>query len=190
MRVKLSEWAKKNGVSYQTAWNWVKSGKMPSKIIKTDTGTILVEEDIVKNKCEKTFIYARVSSSNKKEDLSNQLELCNQFCISNGWEVEKSLKEIASGMNDNRKKLNQILSDPPSRLVVLHKDRLTRFGFNYLEVLLSQLGCELVVINRSGEDEEDILKDFIAIITSFCCRLYGARRGQSKALRMKENLND
>lgn len=190
MRVKLSDWAKKNGVSYQTAWNWVKSGKMPNNIIKTDTGTILVEEENVKRKDEKTFIYARVSSNNKKDDLKNQLELCNQFCLSKGWVVHKSLKEIASGMNDNRVKLNEILSNPPSKLVVLHKDRLTRFGFNYLKVLLAQLGCEVIVINESGENEEDILKDFVAIITSFCCRLYGARRGQSKALRMKGELND
>lgn len=190
MRIKLSKWAKENGVSYQTAWSWVNSGKMPNRVIKTDTGTILVESEDVKNKNEKTFIYARVSSSNKKDDLNNQLELCNQFCLSKGWIVHKTFKEIASGMNDNRKKLNEILINPPSRLIILHKDRLTRFGFNYLKTLLNQLDCEIIVINESDENEEDILKDFIAIITSFCCRIYGARRGQSKALKMKENLND
>lgn len=191
MKLKLSDWAIKNGVSYQTAWNWFNSKKMPVSAIQTSTGTILVEDVTTPtNKINNTYIYARVSSSNKKQDLENQLKLCENFCMANGWTVEKSFKEIASGMNDNRKKLNFILQNPPTKLVILHKDRLTRFGFNYIETLLKHVGCELIVINRDLEDESDILKDFIVIITSFCCRLYGARIGQSKALKMKEQLKN
>ncbi len=91
-------------------------------------------------------------------------------------------------MNDNRPRLNLILDNPSNKLVVLYKDRLTRFGFNYIEKLLKSKKCELIVINQNKTEEEDLLKDFIAIITSFCCRMYGARRGQSKALRMKQEL--
>lgn len=186
--MKLSEWAKKNGIIYGTALAWFHKGILPCPSRQLPTGTILVDEthNVIHNL--KTIIYSRVSSSNKKQDLQSQLELCNQFCISKGWIIEKSYKEIASGMNDNRPILNKLIERKNIRLVVLHKDRLTRFGFNYLEKLISSNGGELIVINRQDTDEYDLLKDFIAIITSFCCRLYGARRGQAKALIMKKTL--
>jgi predicted site-specific integrase-resolvase len=188
--MKLSEWAKSQGVTYRTAWQWFKDGKLgiPSKM--TDSGTILVfpEQNSLKN--EIIFIYGRVSSHEKKKDLENQIKICEDFCLTKGWVVSKSYQEIASGMNDNRKILNKILENPPTKLVILYKDRLTRFGFNYIKLLLSKLGCEIITIHEDKDDERDILKDFIAIITSFCCRLYGARRGQSKALKIKEELKN
>ena len=151
-----------------------------------ETGTILVYEDNFVKENLKTFIYSRVSSSNKKGDLISQAEICEHFCAAKGWIVEKTMKEIASGMNDNRKKLNILLDSRNIRVVVLHKDRLTRFGFNYVKKCIEANGGELVTINPEKTDEDDLLKDFIAIITSFCCRLYGARRGQVKALKAKE----
>ena len=91
-------------------------------------------------------------------------------------------------MNDNRKMINKIFQNPPKNLVVLYKDRLTRFGFNYIKEALFSKGCNLIIINENNSESEDLLKDFVAVITSFCCRLYGARRGQSKALKLKEEL--
>jgi putative resolvase len=93
-------------------------------------------------------------------------------------------------MNDKRKQLCLMLDSNPTHIIVEHKDRLTRFGFNYLEKLLSKLGCEIVVMNRDSEDETDLMKDLVSIITSFCCRLYGLRRGQNKAKKLKEELNN
>lgn len=153
------------------------------------SGTILVypNED-VNAKIDKTFVYARVSSYLKKSDLISQAELCEQYCMARGWRVDKVFKEIASGMNDNRPKLNKILEQENVRVVCLHKDRLTRFGFNYIVRLITYRGGLLEIINTEKTDEDDLLKDFIAIITSFCCRLYGARRGQSKALNLKGEL--
>jgi predicted site-specific integrase-resolvase len=190
--MKLSQWAKKNGLTYQTAFNLFKKGQLPGKVIQLSSGTILVEEDSVvkNNQSLKTYVYCRVSSSNKKDDLNRQIERCLQFCTANGWEVEKVYKEIASGMNDNRKQLNLLLNSEPKRIVVEHKDRLTRFGFNYLDRLLNILGYHLVVINRDKEDENDLIKDLIAIITSFCCRLYGLRRGAKKVKAIKKTLEE
>jgi len=74
-----------------------------------------------------------------------------------------------------------VLDAKPTRILIEYKDRLTRFGFNYFETLLPKIGCELVVINKETEDKQDLMKDLIAIITSFCCRLYGLRRGKNKA---------
>jgi putative resolvase len=83
-----------------------------------------------------------------------------------------------------------MIDSNPSVIVIENKDRLTRFGFTYLNNLLKDRGCIIDVIHQDHEDETDLIKDMVAIITSFCCRLYGARRGQNKALKVKEILND
>ena len=184
--MKLSQWAKNNGLAYGTVLKWFHAGKLPVTAYQISTGTIMVEERSFVKENLKTFVYARVSSQNKKSDLQSQSELCEQFCIAKGWVIEKTYKEVASGMNDNRAKLNKILDMKNSRIVVLHKDRLTRFGSNYIKKCIEANGGELIIINSEKTDEDDLMKDFIAIITSFCCRLYGARRGQAKALQAKE----
>lgn len=179
--MKLSEWAKLQGIAYRTAWNWFKAGKLPVRAMQTATGMILVEPAITAEESHSAWVYARVSSPEKKGDLDRQAERCVAFCSASGWSVEAVIKEIASGMNDGRPKLRKLLAGKPTRIVVEHKDRLTRFGFGYFEQLLPMLGCELVVMNRDAELKDDLLKDLVAIITSFCCRLYGLRRGQRKA---------
>ena len=93
-------------------------------------------------------------------------------------------------MNDNRPKLNKLLDSDGVRIVCLHKDRLTRFGYNYVNKCVNAKGGEIVIINFEKTDEDDLLKDFVSIITSFCCRLYGARRGQAKALKVKEVIRE
>ena len=190
--MKLSQWAKKQGIHYRTAWKWFDEGKLPVKAYKTPSGCILIDDSLPESiSSEKiVYIYGRVSSNDKKLDLENQVKLCEQYCAAKGWIVKKILKEVASGMNDNRKKLNQVFEEKPNVLVVLYKDRLTRFGFNYLKTLLPKIGVELVVVNENQTENEDLLKDFIAVITSFCCRLYGARRGQAKALKIKTEIRN
>jgi len=179
--MKLSDWARKNNLSYQTAFSLFKKGQLPVKATQLKTGTILIEENITPNKTDlKTYIYCRVSSFNKKDDLDRQVDRCKSFCITNGWQIEKVVKEISSGMNDKRKALLKLIDSSPKRIVVEHKDRLTRFGFNYFDHLLPILGYELIVIDRDLEEENDLMKDLVAIITSFCCRLYGLRKGKIK----------
>jgi len=182
--MKLSDWAKQQGIAYQTAWRWFKAGRLPVPATKTPSGAILVDPTPVVG--NDAWVYARVSSYPKKADLDRQAERCEEFCRTRGWEVRKVVKEIASGMNDGRPKLLKLLAARPARIVVEHKDRLTRFGFGYFETLLPMLGCELVVVNRDKEERDDLMKDLIAIITSFCCRLYGLRRGKSKAKEIKD----
>jgi len=159
---------------------------MPCDWERTPSGTILVHPATGAAEPIPTYVYARVSSYEKKDDLVRQLTRCQSFCEANGWPVEKLCKEVASGMNDNRRKLHQLFEQPPGRLVVEHKDRLTRFGFRYIETLLQKLGWELVVINKDEDDQDDLMKDLVAIITSFCCRLYGLRRGHRKSREIRE----
>ena len=184
--MKLSDWARQQGISYITAWRWYKAGKLPVSANKTPSGTILV--DPAGTPVPEAWVYCRVSSYAKKDDLDRQADRCLAFCASRGWEVKQVVKEIASGMNDHRRKLSKLLNSRPSRIVVEHKDRLTRFGFNYFEQLLPMLGCEVVVMNRDSEEKEDLMKDLISIITSFCCRLYGLRRGRQEAKSIKNTI--
>ena len=188
--MKLSQWAKNNGLSYQTAFNLFKKDQLPCPAVQLKSGTILVNEIPTSPVELKTYIYCRVSSSNKKDDLLRQVERCQTFCIAKGWQVEKVTKEIASGMNDKRKALFSLIDNTPKRIVVEHKDRLTRFGFNYFDKMLPLLGYELIIINRDFEEENDLMKDMIAIITSFCCRLYGLRKGKSKTAKIKEIIQE
>lgn len=111
------------------------------------------------------------------------------FCAAKGWRIDKVVKEIASGVNDERPKLIKILTDQSvGRIVVEHKDRLTRVGYNYIDVLLQQRGGELVVINLADTDNEDLLQDLASIIYSFCARLYGKRRAKHKADLIRKTL--
>jgi len=179
--MKLSHWAKQNGIAYITAWRWFKTGKLPVVAYRAPSGAILVEPKSQRKESLSASVYCRVSSHDKKADLDRQVERCLEFCRGRGFVVDKVVKEIASGMNDRRKKLTALLRSNPDRIVVEHKDRLTRFGFAYFEELLPKCGCELIVINRDSEAKDDLVKDLIAVVTSFCCRLYGMRRGSKKA---------
>ncbi len=88
---------------------------------------------------------------------------------------------MGSGVNDHRKQLIKLLeSDDYNLIVVEHKDRLSRVGLNYIQVLLKKLGKEVEVINLAEERTDDLMQDFVSIITSFCARLYSLRRRTRK----------
>jgi putative resolvase len=191
--VRLKDWAASEGISYTTAWRWFKAGKLPYPSKKTQTGTILIyplgpREESQSHARDRAWIYARVSSHDKKGDLIRQIERLKAFCSARGWQTEGVFSEIASGMNDQRRQLTRLLNKQPSRIVVEHKDRLTRFGFHYFELFLPKLGCELVVMDRDAEEKSDLMKDLIAVIYSFAARIYGLRRGRQKAKEAKEAL--
>lgn len=188
--IKLSTWAKQNNVCYRTAWNWVSEGKFPLKTFISKTNRIFVIEDSNSNDNETTVVYSRVSNHSRKKELQYQVDRCSQFAFSKGWCISKVYKEVASGMNDNRTELWKAIDSKPSRIIVENKDRLTRFGFNYLKNLLAKQGTEIVVINEAEEDKEDLIKDLCSIIYSFCARLYGMRRAKNKADKVKEIINE
>lgn len=184
--MKLSDYAKKVGVTYRTAWNWFKSGKLDA--IQMPGGTIIVKDEINK-KQEYIIIYARVSSSENKNNLDSQAERLTQYSIARGYKINEIVKEIGSGVNDNRQKLKKILSDgKATKIVVEHKDRLTRFGFNYLTTLLEKQGCHIEIVNEAGNDKDDLMQDLISIITFMCARYYGLRRSKRKTDKIIQEL--
>lgn len=188
MRYKISEYAKLKRVQYRTVWNWVKAGKVKSE--RTETGGVLIIDD-GDNMVSKTLvaIYCRVSSSESKADLDSQAERLISYANARGYKVAKVIKEVGSGVNDSRPKLLALLKDPSLNLIIVeHKDRLTRFGFNYLETLLAMQNRKIDVVNNSENPKDDLMADFTAIITSFCVRLYGLRRTKRKTEQLIKSL--
>ena len=175
--MKLSEYAKRNSISYQTAWTHFKRGLIPNAH-QLPTGTVVVDEIPTNDTKEHVVIYARVSSSENRSNLDSQAERLVKYCEVHGWKVHEIVKECASGLNDERPKLCKILRErKATKLIIEHKDRLTRFGFNYIKTLFST--CEIIVVNEC-EDNQDLFEDFVSLVTSFCARIYGRRRTRRK----------
>lgn len=175
---KLSQYARDNGINYRTAWIYFKDGLIEGAF-QNEKGSIFVpiKKTSDENNIKRAAIYARVSSNDRKQSLISQLERLSSFATSNGFLVTHSVKEIASGMNDNRTKLIKLLfQDDWDVLIVENKDRLTRFGFNYIKTLLEKNQKELIVVNNTDNDKQDLIQDLVSIIYSFSARLYGRRR--------------
>lgn len=175
--MKLSEYARQHAVTYRTAWNRFKAGKLNARV--DGTGHILVEALSPVKRKEHVITYARVSSSENKDNLQRQSERLRDYCLAKGWQIHEEIREIGSGLNDKRPKLLRILNNgEATRIVVEHKDRLSRFGATFIETVCSKIGCELHVINQAETETEDIIQDFVSVITSFCARIYGKRRSK------------
>jgi len=170
-----------------------KSGMIQGR--QMDTGTILITEPIGEPRAPderpvKVAIYTRVSAAENKDNLEGQAKRLRDYCATKGYPVAWVVKEIGSGVNDTRPKLLKLLTDPSvSVIIVEHKDRLTRFGFNYLDQLLKMQNRRIEVINLAEDGKEDLIQDFVSIVTSFYARLYGQRRSRRKTERLIAELS-
>src|SRR6185437_2872546 len=146
-------------------------------------GTIIVETpaSVTPAPVQKVAVYARVSSAENRKNLDGQAERVSAFCVARGWQVAKVVRECGSGVNDQRPQFLALLADTSlSHIVVEHKDRCSRFGVAYIQTLLKTQGRELVIVNEADNGQDDLMQDFVAIITSFTARLYGRRRASRK----------
>ena len=174
--MKLVDWARRQGISYKTAWRWVKDDAMPVPWRPMPGGTILVDAPIDDSPAA-VALYARVSSHDQRGDLDRQLARLSQYAAQQELHVVESVGEVGSGLNGKRRKLLRLLSDAKiGGIVVEHRDRFARFGSEYLEAALATSGRRLIVVD-SSEMNDDLVHDMIAVLTSFCARLYGRRFG-------------
>ena len=176
MKYKISTFAKMHGVTYRTVWTWISKG-----LVKTEkdlTGHTWVIEESYKQEYN-VAVYARVSSSENKDNLDTQADRLVSYCNAKGYKVAKVVKEIGSGLNDSRPKLEKLLIDKNIDIIVVeHKDRLARFGINYIQKLLELDNRKIEIVNNVDGEKEDLIQDFVSIITSFCARIYGNRRSK------------
>ena len=189
MKVKLSKYAKMSGVSVRTLWRRINDGSL--LVERSSTGRVFVNLEEEQTSLLNVCIYARVSSSENKDNLERQKERLVSYCNAKGYKVSKIITEIGSGLNDERKKLESILMDKSINLIVVeHKDRLARFGLNYIQKLLELDNRKIEIINSQTNDEDDLMQDFVSIITSFTARLYGRRRSKRITEKVIKEVSD
>jgi putative resolvase len=182
--MRLSQYAKKMGVSYRTAFRWWKAGSLDA--YQLDTGTIIVREPVSTEPPTNVALYARVSSADRQADLERQMQRLKDYAAAKGYRVTKTVSELASGLNDSRPKFLKLLTDASIGVIVVeHKDRATRFGLTYIEQLMAMQGRRLEVIFPSDTDN-DLVDDFIAVIASMASRIYGRRTSKRRAEKIKQ----
>src|SRR2546422_9533246 len=185
MPMKLSQYAKKIGVSYKTAWRWYKAGTLDA--YKTPTGMVVVRDlQVEKPGIGRIALYARVSTVDKRSDLDRQVQRLRDYAAARGYQVAKEVTEIASGLNDSRPKFLKLLADASiGTIIVEHKDRGTRFGWTYITTLMEVQGRRIEAV-FPHETQDDLVNDFVSILTSMAARIYGRRGSRRKAERIKQ----
>jgi putative resolvase len=140
----------------------------------------------IRRSADKRRIYARVSSADQKEDVERQMQRLKDYAAAKGYQVTETVSELASGLHDSRPKFLKLLTDASIGVIVVeHRDRATRFGLIYIERLMQMQGRRLEVIFPSDTDN-DLVEDFIAVITSMASRMYGRRTSKRRAEKIKQ----
>jgi putative resolvase len=122
-----------------------------------------------------------VSDNASKDNLERQAERLKEYAIARGYQIKHVVKEIGSGVNDARPKLMKLLNQKDYKiLLVEHKDRLTRFGFNYIKGWLESTGRKIEIVDETDDDKTDLMQDLVSIVYSFSARLCGLRRAKKK----------
>ena len=185
-------------ITRQTLVQYVKRKEI--RVVLLPNGTYDYNDDDVYRKAglaseRMNVVYARVSTAKQKADLENQVEVLVNFCNKNGVKVNKTYKDVASGMNFDRKQfkvlLNEILDFKVGKLYITYKDMLSRISFDMFKRLFSEFGCEIIVINDTDEktDETEIFEEIISMLHCFSMRMYSRRRKRKLEL-IKEDLKN
>lgn len=180
MFVSTREAVARLGVHPNTLRRWADAGKIPH--YRTDAGQRRYDVDAYLGSAEKgtTICYCRVSSYGQRDDLDRQIKFMQQR-----YPEAEIVRDIASGLNNKRKGLKSILGRVLRReklkIVVAHKDRFSRFGFELYQWIIEQCGSELVVLDSVvREPEQELVEDLLSIVHVFSCRLYGLRNYKSE----------
>ena len=177
--MKLADWARQQGIAYKTAHKMFQQGELPVRSEQFSTGTIIVhpEEPLI----QRVVLYGRVSSADQKPDLLRQMERLRTFALAHGWQVASEVTDIGSGLNGHRKGVLKLLADrSATHIVVEHRDRLARFGSEMIAAALEANGRQLVVVNQT-EFKDDLVQDFVDVVTCMCARIYGRRAAKNRA---------
>ena len=169
---------------------------MPVPVEQTPTGMWLIHDPKYeampqsKSMGPRTVCYARVSSGDQKDDLQRQADRLKAFALGMGVEKPEVVTETGSGMNDKRRKLNRLLSDPTvGTIIVEHRDRLARMNAGLVESALKAQGRRIIVVDDT-ELDDDLVRDMTEVLTSFCARLYGRRGARHRAEKALEAMRD
>lgn len=186
---KPKEFAELLNVSVLTLQRWDNAGKLKAFRTPTDRRYYTYEQyKELKGETpseKKIVIYTRVSTSNQKDDLKNQVEFLKQYANAKGIIIDEVIEDYGSGLNYNRKKWNKLIDEcmisEISTIIITHKDRFIRFGFEWFERFLEKFNVKIVVVNNESlSPSEELVQDIISILHVFSCRIYGLRKYKKK----------
>ena len=182
-RISLTAWGRLYGFDKATTSRLHRAGKLPPElqIEQLPNGRYyVVAPPANEGRC---VVYARVSSGDQKEDLDRQVGRVVEWATQQGYRPDEVVKEIGSALNGNRRQLRRVVGDHTVRTMVMeHRERLCRFGFECVEAALSGRGARIIVLDEA-ELEDDLVRDVTEVMTSLCARLYGKRSARRRAER-------
>ena len=194
---KPKDFAELLGVSVKTLQRWDREGILKANRTPTDRRYYTYDQYLqfkginTENDNRKTVIYARVSTRNQKDDLQNQVSFLRQFCNAKGIIVDECIEDYGSGLNYNRKDWNKLLDEVMEQkvktIIVTHKDRFIRFGYDWFEKFCMKFNTTIVVVNNEElSPQEELVQDIVSILHEFSCRLYGLRKYKKQIERDEE----
>ncbi|MFR5098637.1 MAG: IS607 family transposase [Clostridium perfringens] len=188
---KPKEFAELLNISIITLQRWDNDGKLKAFRTTTNRRYYTYEQYLEytgihkETDSRKIVIYTRVSTSNQKDDLKNQVEFLRQYANAKGIIVDEVIEDYGSGLNYNRKKWNRLIdscmTNEISTIIITHKDRFIRFGYDWFESFLAKFNVEIIVVNNESlSPKEELVQDIISILHIFSCRIYGLRKYKKK----------
>jgi len=178
------------GIANRTLRRWIKEGKVKAvniggrwRIPESEVKRLLGHpvEEITTPRIARIVIYVRVSGANQRKELENQIEALKRYVEQNNWKLLGIVKDVASGLKENRRGLWKLVEMAKKHefdiLLVAYRDRLTRFGFRYIEELFKAYGVKVIVAFQESPKDfyQELIEDLIEIVTSFASRIYGKR---------------
>ena len=184
---KPKDFAELVGVSVKTLQRWDREGILKSNRTPTNRRYYTYDQYLqfkginVETDSRQLVIYARVSTRNQKDDLQNQVSFLRQFCNARGLIVDQCIEDYGSGLNYNRKKWNnlleQVMEQKIKTIVITHKDRFIRFGYDWFEKFCAKFNTNIIVVNNEElSPQEELVQDIVSILDVFGYRLYGLRK--------------
>ena len=194
---KPKDFAELIGVSVKTLQRWDREGILEANRTPTDRRYYTYDQYLqfkgikTQNDIRQVVIYARVSTKNQKDDLQDQVSFLRQFCNARGIIVDQCMEEYGSGLNYNRKKWNKLLDDVMEQkiktIIITHKDRFIRFGYDWFEKFCMKFHTTIVIVNKEElSPQEELVQDIVSILPVFSCRLYGLRKYKKQIERDEE----
>ena len=188
---KPKEFAELLNISIITLQRWDNDGKLKAFRTTTNRRYYTYEQYLEytgihkETDSRKIVIYTRVSTSNQKDDLKNQVEFLRQYANAKGIIVDEVIEDYGSGLNYNRKKWNRLIdscmTNEIGTIIITHKDRFIRFGYEWFERFLAKFNVKIIIVNNESlSPQEELVQDIISILHIFSCRIYGLRKYKKK----------
>lgn len=199
----IAECADILNVSKETLRNWDKSGKLKAlttfgghrrykisdieSLIGININDNIIESGVVETK---VITYSRVSSNEQKQkgDLDRQSQRLCEYCVKNDYKIINIIKDVGSGLNDNRKGFNKltemVINGEANKIIIENKDRLTRFQFNFIFKMFKSYNCEIIILNdKEVSSDEELASDMMSLLASFSGKFYGRRSAERRKKR-------